>query len=116
MQTDEYEYRFVYQHFRFLPTVEEAATMRNPWVPHSGTLFTAGRHGRAYHYQPGNGNGEPSPRGGYTVCDVYDSKGNCVSRGCAECSHKDSFCYKIGRDISRGRALKALKMVLEANG
>ena len=102
----------VYKHYRRPPTISQAREMREPWIPNEVETF-CGRHGLAYHYQPGNGNGEPSPRGGYTFCYVYDQDKNLVSMGLAECSPKDSFNYKIGRDISRGRALKTLREIDE---
>lgn len=40
-----------------------------------------------------------------------NEKGESVATGVAECSSKDAFCYRIGRDISRGRAFKALEVV-----
>jgi len=81
-----------------------------------------GRHGMAYHYQRGSqwvvdhfGNQtkvrktvwEPLPRGGYTVCTVYDDERE-IAVGIAECSPLDSFCYRIGREVAKGRVIKSL--------
>lgn len=49
-----------------------------------------------------------SPRGGMTFCTVILPDGTEV-HGTAECSHKDNFSKKIGRDISLGRALANLE-------
>jgi hypothetical protein len=107
MKTD--EYRFVYQHFRF------PASQCDDIV--TDALWVWGRHGRGLHFRRGEHSGwTPSPRGGYTICRIYTNDNELLAAGLAECSPRDSFCYKLGRDISRGRALKALKRVLEANG
>lgn len=82
----------VYKHFRYTP------------------------EGALRHYQRGkNDEGEslcdwkPQPRGGQTTCYIYEDS-EIVASGEAHCSLQDSFCYHIGRDISRGRALLALKV------
>jgi hypothetical protein len=49
----------------------------------------------------------PSPRGGLTQCRVTLSDGT-EAVGTAECSVRDNFSKKIGRDIALGRALKTL--------
>ena len=50
---------------------------------------------------------KPFPRGGKTVCLVTLSDGR-KAEGVALCSMADQFCYRIGRDISKGRAMHAL--------
>lgn len=49
----------------------------------------------------------PSPRGGLTQCRVTLPDGTEIV-GTAECSDRDNFSKKIGRDIALGRALKVL--------
>jgi hypothetical protein len=51
---------------------------------------------------------EPLPRGGYTLCTIYDDDENELAIGVAECNPLDSFCYRIGRAIALGRAMKKL--------
>ncbi len=54
------------------------------------------------------------PTGGKTRCFLYLGAGiNIV--GQATCSMSDNFCYKTGREIAYGRAMKKLKE-MEANG
>lgn len=48
------------------------------------------------------------PRGGKTICLIENDDYVVVARGEAYCSDLDNFCYRIGRDIAFGRALKAL--------
>ena len=47
-------------------------------------------------------------KGGLTVVVVYPPGRAYSTMGVAECSKKDNFCKKIGRDIALGRALKQL--------
>lgn len=84
-----------YKHYRF--TYEHYA---------SGKYFS-GRHGVALRYYRGQTWWTPTERGGYTECmltigDVM------VGYGVAECSRKDQFCYKTGREIAFGRAIKSI--------
>lgn len=51
---------------------------------------------------------EVGEHGGRTECDILDDEGKVLSSGVAVCSVDDSFCYKRGRDISFGRAMKNL--------
>lgn len=103
--------KITYRHYRF-----------SKYPQPDSEQFT-GRHGIAYHYQRGvqrmyDGNGnctkvrktkwEPSPCGGYTTCVIYDDEGREAAIGIAECSPLDSFCYRIGRAIALGRAMKRL--------
>lgn len=62
---------------------------------------------KLFHYRRGWSDWEPTPRGGMTEC--YVKRGDeVVATGVAVCSKKDAFSYRIGRAISRGRALKSL--------
>lgn len=58
-------------------------------------------------YCRGHTSWEPAARGGKTVCVVLQN-GEPVCSAAAYCSLEDSFCYRIGRAISAGRALKKL--------
>lgn len=51
---------------------------------------------------------EISPFGGRTVCMITLADGKEI-HGVAECSRKDGYNKKIGRDIALGRALKRLE-------
>jgi hypothetical protein len=83
----ESDVKVVYRHFRYPET--------NP------TLLLR--------YFPGDTLWKPASRGGWTICEVLDRYGDIVAHGEAHCSLKDAYCYRIGRDISRGRALKVLQ-------
>jgi len=101
--------KFVYKHYRMpkaplLTVVDPSLTVDDTPNPTSWW----GRHGCACHYQRGETAWTPSEHGGYTQCFVYDGERNLKATGIAECSPLDSFCYRIGRAISRGRALKSL--------
>ena len=50
---------------------------------------------------------KPAERGGLTTCTLID--GETATVGHATCSEKDAFCYRIGREIAYGRALKRLE-------
>ena len=52
----------------------------------------------------------PSTTGGVTTAVIYDTDGNEVARGVARCGVLDNYSRRIGRDISRGRALKNMKV------
>ena len=83
-------------------------------------LLEAGRRGRPraddlFPFPRGNGQKpawRPAPRGGAAECDLLDDDGKLLSTGRAECSLADAFCYRIGRDIARGRAWKKLEEAL----
>ena len=47
---------------------------------------------------------KPNSKGGCTVCKITINGNTYTER--AYCSHSDNFCYKRGRDISLGRAIK----------
>ena len=61
------------------------------------------------HYRRGKSTWDPAPRGGYTKCFIYDEDDALLGCGKADCSRKDAFCYRTGRNISRGRALKEVQ-------
>lgn len=101
-------YRFAYQHFRF-PSVRQGTSVLNTGYRRAEQY--SGRHGTACRYKRGISKWLPSERGGYTFCYVYDDSdkgGELLTTGRADCSPLDAFCYRIGRRIARGRALKAL--------
>lgn len=54
----------------------------------------------------------PETKGGKTevIIQVFDEHGDPLAKfvGVALCSMKDNFCYRIGREIAFGRALKQL--------
>jgi len=50
------------------------------------------------------------PRGGQTIVRLYNEANELLATGVADCSSKDAFCKKIGREIALGRALENLKM------
>jgi len=53
--------------------------------------------------------GGVSAKGGLTVVKVFDPEDNLVITAKAVCNPQDSFNKRIGRDISLGRALKAME-------
>ena len=59
-------------------------------------------------YHRGRSDWQPAERGGCTFCTIADEDGITLVIGAAKCSRKDAFCYRIGRQIAKGRALKAL--------
>jgi len=61
------------------------------------------------YYQRGNGRFKPDEHGGMTHCAIIGRDGVILAEGRAVCSQRDAFNYRIGRDIARGRALKALE-------
>ena len=66
------------------------------------------------HYTQGKTKWQPACRGGKTECHlVLDNDTEIV--GVAECSPKDAFVYKVGRDISLGRAMKKFCYWQQAN-
>ena len=52
---------------------------------------------------------EVGERGGEVVCNLFDEHDTCIGFGESTCSMSDHFCYKRGREIALGRALKALE-------
>lgn len=59
---------------------------------------------RFYHERNYEEDGSLSPLGGTTTARVTLANGR-EYWGVASCSNKDTFCKRIGRDISLGRAL-----------
>lgn len=59
-------------------------------------------------YQKGISDWEPGSNGGLVCCFIRNGNGELIAGGEAWCHPRDVFNYRIGRDISRGRALKAL--------
>lgn len=65
------------------------------------------------YYQRKESTWMPQPKGGYTECVVWVGEGDereRISIGWALCSEKDNFCYRVGRQIAKGRALKAITL------
>ena len=79
----------VFRHFRINRETGELAAWFKSFVDKDGV-----RHAPGY---------DPSEKGGLTVCYLCDDKG-IYGVGFAECSAKDSFCYKVGRKIALDRA------------
>jgi hypothetical protein len=50
------------------------------------------------------------PTGGATEALILDEENNPLAIGLADCSPRDAFNKKIGRDIAVGRAVKQLKI------
>ena len=50
----------------------------------------------------------PYTRGGVVYCNIF-AKDRLISTGDSICSMSDNFCYRVGREIALGRALKALE-------
>jgi len=107
--------RFVYKHYR-IPTLN--AIFSNEWGDDKREQRTIRegtssdlcelRHYSVTHYTRGKSDWEPAIYGGLTICYVYRGD-EMVAIGEAQCSTKDQFCYRIGRMIARGRALKELE-------
>lgn len=74
--------------------------------------------GTAYRYFIGRSKWKPNSRGGFTTCRIEVSFDNreYIVVGRADCSKKDAFCYRIGRAISYGRALKSLIRIMNNDG
>ena len=52
----------------------------------------------------------PDERGGKTVCFILsENRKDILAYGYADCSLKDAFNYRLGRQISYGRAMKDLE-------
>lgn len=68
-------------------------------------------NGELVHYQRGATQWIPAPRGGFTECFLQrktdkGENGELIGYGFALCSVLDPYCYRSGRQISRGRARK----------
>ena len=69
------------------------------WTPERLESFSS-----AYHRSgKDKSDWQPHGRGGITYCQLVED-GEVVAQGVAYCSPKDNFCYRVGRDIARGRA------------
>ena len=98
-------YRVVWKHFRpkagytlyFVPVWQKSPEY---------AMLDNGLYCR--HYTRGKTYWEPALRGGVTRCYIYDDTKELVAIGEAQCSLEDQFVYRIGREISLGRALKNL--------
>lgn len=86
-----------FTHYR-LPKMENPPRKGMPWLPELKV------------YNQSHPTFEPAHNGGATICRILDDEGNIIE-GFALCSYADNFCYKRGRDISLGRALKLLSMM-----
>jgi hypothetical protein len=78
--------------------------LRAVWANHTflGTYWDARREGL-----------EPEdilPHGGLTTCRLVDEYGETVAEGTAVCSKRDNYSKRLGRAISMGRAIEALRM------
>lgn len=68
-----------------------------------------------FHYAKGEGfvdypsDEEPHERGGRTVALIVNADREVLATGVATCSMSDAFCYRTGRRIARGRAMKKLR-------
>jgi hypothetical protein len=91
--------KFVYRHYR-IPAQEWAVIARR--------TGGRGKPPRCRRYIKGHTAWLPATRGGQTICMILDENDNLVVEGEAACSLSDNFNYRIGREISTGRALKAL--------
>lgn len=101
------ELRFVYKHFRPMETLYEGAIFP-AWAKDVDRRFRERCGGYVFHYQRGETAWIPNTHGGLTACMIYDGD-DMVAHAEAECSIKDAFCYHIGREIAKGRALKKLE-------
>ena len=45
------------------------------------------------------------PRGGATLAELYKDN-HCVAEAWSNCSERDNYCKKLGRNIAVGRVLK----------
>lgn len=55
-----------------------------------------------------NGNHTVYPRGGKTVCQIFDDEGQLLASAAANCSLNDNYNKRLGRMIAEGRAKAAL--------
>lgn len=84
--------------------------LRNVWAGHTylGTYWDARRDGLESQ--------DILPQGGTTTCRLVSEDGAVVAEGVAVCSRRDNYCKRLGRDVSLGRALNALKASENARG
>lgn len=64
-------------------------------------------------YFRGRSEWEPSTKGGHTICIIV-GENNKEYAGFSVCSDKDTFNYKVGREIAFGRALKFMSVCKQA--
>ena len=63
------------------------------------------------YYTRGHNTIVPLPRGGKTICEIFNQKNALIASGEAHCSMRDNFNYRIGRRIAQGRAMDQLEKV-----
>ncbi|MCK5307406.1 MAG: hypothetical protein KAJ73_02240 [Zetaproteobacteria bacterium] len=98
-----------YMHFRIPETLARSDDTGEPGV---GKLF---RYGRSNGWHQRTMFLAPHPRGGLTVCQIFDAKSDTfMAAGTAKCSLSDNFCYKTGRLLAFGRALQSLGKHVES--
>ncbi len=96
----QHPYRINFEYYR-VPSFVEAPKKGRPKTEHMK------RYGRGEGFllaDPHNVLRKPSSKGGATVCNITANGKQWTA--CAFCSHSDNFSYKLGRDISLGRAMK----------
>lgn len=100
-KSDMNEYEFKIRHYR-IPTsrIDLYGETREAMI-----YLERYYRGKGFHML---GDVEPYPKGGLTICKVYNGRGEEILEARARCSIKDNFCYSLGRKIAKGRALKAL--------
>ena len=112
---DECQYRIIYRHYRLpawlnltraTPKVIIANSER--WTNRGWMFMNAATKAVAFSRPYPGSSSAPAGKGGYTECVVLDEGGAEVAVGVAVCSLKDSFEYKVGRDLALGRAMEKL--------
>lgn len=93
-------YRVVWKHYRIRKWY---------WVVDSVQSCHIRKIAEPYSPSAHDSNFDPTTHGGRTECFIYGPDRQLVATGEALCSLKDQFVYKIGRQISLGRALKQLQ-------
>ena len=92
----QHPYRINFEYYR-VPRFREVPTKGRP----ADCILLRYFRGEGFQTTPAKG---ARPKGGATVCNITANGKQWSAR--AYCSHSDNFCYKRGRDISLGRALK----------
>lgn len=95
-------------------TFEHYRVVSREGLPTKGATFTAHRYSKKVVHPPWDEQ-VPYTKGGLTVCTLYVD-GKAIATGTAICSMSDNFSYKIGRRISRGRALKQAEINIRLPG
>ena len=97
----ESDYKITFEYFR-VPDFDYLKTIKKG-KPNSEHLVEyvrgKGFHGREIAMV------SPLSNGGRVCCYIGDET-RTAARGVADCSYSDNFCYKTGREIALGRALK----------